>query len=276
MRTTSGVAAAVSLLALTLPAHAGAQGDLDARCGPREVTSSTSAAGGHGVAQQFTALRTGRLTVAQVEIQKLAADVPADWLVQINEVDAAGVPTYSNLASATVPFSSAPVGDSTINGEFAAPPTVEAGQQYALVISRPGGDVLRVGQRIGEDDCPGRKFSFTPPNPFLPIGTPADDLAFATFVLENDPPETTITKGPKNRTRKRRARFEFTSDEPGASFACAVDGQVLKVPCTSPYKVKVKRGKHTFRVQATDAAGNVDAEPATDDWKVKRKKKRKK
>jgi hypothetical protein len=40
--------------------------------------------------------------------------------------------------------------------------------------------------------------------------------------------------------------------------------------------VTVKRGKHTFSVRATDQAGNVDATPATDTWKVKRKKRKKK
>jgi hypothetical protein len=87
-------------------------------------------------------------------------------------------------------------------------------------------------------------------------------------------PETTVTKAPKDRTKKRTATFEFISNEPGSTFRCAVDGQALKVPCTSPYRVKVKRGKHTFQVQATDQAGNADGTPATDDWKVKKKRRR--
>jgi hypothetical protein len=91
-----------------------------------------------------------------------------------------------------------------------------------------------------------------------------------------DPPETSITSGPKEKTRRKRARFEFTSDEPGSSFQCAVDEQALKAPCTSPYAVKVKKGKHTFQVRATDPAGGVDATPASDTWKVKKKKKKKK
>jgi hypothetical protein len=89
-----------------------------------------------------------------------------------------------------------------------------------------------------------------------------------------DPPDTTITGGPKDKTGSRSATFAFSSSEPGSSFQCAVDGQALRVPCTSPYTVKVKKGKHTFRVRATDPAGNVDATPATDSWKVKKKKKR--
>ena len=33
------------------------------------------------------------------------------------------------------------------------------------------------------------------------------------------------------------------------------------------------KGTHTFQVRATDAAGNVDPTPATQSWKVKKKKK---
>jgi hypothetical protein len=35
--------------------------------------------------------------------------------------------------------------------------------------------------------------------------------------------------------------------------------------------VTVKKGKHTFEVQAVDEAGNVGA-PATDTWKRKKRK----
>jgi hypothetical protein len=43
---------------------------------------------------------------------------------------------------------------------------------------------------------------------------------------------------------------------------------------TSPLTVKVKKGKHTFSVTATDAGGNKGA-VATRDWKVKKKKRKK-
>jgi hypothetical protein len=91
---------------------------------------------------------------------------------------------------------------------------------------------------------------------------------------DTDPPETTITGGPKNKTKKGRATFVFSSDEPGSSFDCSLDGKTTFKPCTSPFTVKVKKGKHTFQVQATDAAGNTDSTPASDDWKRKRKGKK--
>ena len=92
-------------------------------------------------------------------------------------------------------------------------------------------------------------------------------------------PETTITKGPKDKikTKKKRAKatFEFTANEPGASFECSLDGAPFAA-CTSPVTVKVKKGKHTFDVRAKDAGSNVEGTPASDSWKVKRKKKKKK
>jgi hypothetical protein len=86
-----------------------------------------------------------------------------------------------------------------------------------------------------------------------------------------DPPETTITKKPKNKTRKRRAKFRFGSDESG-SFECSLDAGPFSA-CDSPYKKKVKRRKHTFAVRAIDSAGSIDETPATDSWKVKKRKK---
>lgn len=87
------------------------------------------------------------------------------------------------------------------------------------------------------------------------------------------PPDTTITKGPKKKTKKKQASFEFTSSETGSSFECAFDLQSFS-SCTSPLTQKAKKGKHSFRVRAEDAAGNVDPTPASFDWKVRKKKKK--
>jgi hypothetical protein len=86
-------------------------------------------------------------------------------------------------------------------------------------------------------------------------------------------PETHIIKGPKDKTKKKKATFEFSSSEPSVSFECSVDGQPF-IPCTSPDTVKVKKGRHNFQVRARDAAGNVDPTPASDDWKVKKRRQR--
>jgi hypothetical protein len=100
-----------------------------------------------------------------------------------------------------------------------------------------------------------------------------DSIAAAPAGLEPDTqaPETTITKRPKDKTKKKTATFEFTSSEQGSSFLCTLDAKQEFKPCTSPLTVKVKTGKHTFQVQATDPAGNTDPVPASDEWKWKKK-----
>lgn len=97
---------------------------------------------------------------------------------------------------------------------------------------------------------------------------------------DTDPPETTITKSPRNKIKvkgKKRAKatWTFTADEPGSTFTCQLDGKPA-APCTSPKTFKrIKKGKHTFTVFATDAAANADPTAATDTFKVVKKKKRK-
>jgi hypothetical protein len=81
-------------------------------------------------------------------------------------------------------------------------------------------------------------------------------------------PQTKITKGPKRRTEKRKAKFRFTSSEPGSTFECKFDRKPFK-PCRSPKtKAHLKVGKHKFKVRATDAAGNTDPTPAKRKWRV--------
>ena len=82
------------------------------------------------------------------------------------------------------------------------------------------------------------------------------------------PPETTITKGPPNKTEKTKAKFKFTSSVPGSTFECMLDRKPY-ASCTSPSKFKrLDEGKHKLRVRAIDPAGKVDLSPAKDKWKV--------
>lgn len=103
------------------------------------------------------------------------------------------------------------------------------------------------------------------------VASAADD-AIARFDREpfdTDPPETEITKGPARKTEKRKAILNFTSDEPASTFECSLDGKDFE-PCTSPHKVRVRRGRHSFQVRAIDAVGNVDASPAEWRWRVRK------
>lgn len=74
-------------------------------------------------------------------------------------------------------------------------------------------------------------------------------------------PETTVTSGPSGTHRSRTATFGFAASE-AATFTCSLDGSAW-LPCTSPTTYDgLTAGWHTFRVRATDAAGNTDITPA--------------
>lgn len=52
----------------------------------------------------------------------------------------------------------------------------------------------------------------------------------------------------------------FHSDDPTASFECALDGASFAV-CSSPFRFRPKTGAHSLAVRAIDPVGNVDASP---------------
>jgi acid phosphatase type 7 len=82
------------------------------------------------------------------------------------------------------------------------------------------------------------------------------------------PPETAIDSGPSGSTNSTSATFAFSSDEAGSNFECSVDNSAYS-SCASPKEyTDLKEGSHTFEVRATDAAGNVDATPASRTWTV--------
>jgi DNA-binding beta-propeller fold protein YncE len=86
---------------------------------------------------------------------------------------------------------------------------------------------------------------------------------------DTTPPNTTITAGPKPTTKKQTATFKFKASEAGSSFQCKLDRHGFK-PCQSPKTYRhLKRGRHTFKVRATDSAENVDPTPAKRSWRIR-------
>jgi FG-GAP-like repeat len=82
------------------------------------------------------------------------------------------------------------------------------------------------------------------------------------FTSDATKPSTRIRSGPKGKSTDRTPRFTFTSSDAGSTFACRIDRKRFSA-CASPFTVsKLKAGKHTFEVRATDPAGNRDASPA--------------
>ena len=86
-------------------------------------------------------------------------------------------------------------------------------------------------------------------------------------------PDTTITGQPKAKTKKKKATFTFDRLRRARDRGFRVLVRCAPFSsCTSPITVKGKKGS-ILRRPARDAAGNVDATPATYSWKVKKKKK---
>ncbi|MQA72939.1 MAG: hypothetical protein GEU88_01065 [Solirubrobacterales bacterium] len=90
------------------------------------------------------------------------------------------------------------------------------------------------------------------------------DIALARYhgVIDDTPPETTITAGPSALTNDPTPTFGFESSEPGSTFRCSLDGAVYS-PCDSPHTTAaLADGAHTLRVRAIDGAGNIEPDPA--------------
>jgi hypothetical protein len=89
------------------------------------------------------------------------------------------------------------------------------------------------------------------------------------LTLEADPPETTIDSGPSGLTNDATPTFTFSADEPAATFECSLDtGTAAFSACSGPGASHtpagpLSDGAYTFRVRATDQAGNTDPTPAT-------------
>jgi hypothetical protein len=84
---------------------------------------------------------------------------------------------------------------------------------------------------------------------------------------DTTPPVVTILTAPPTSTTQRDAAFTFSANEPGATFACSLDGAAF-APCTSGITYqRLPLGAHAFAVRATDLAGNT-GQPASHAWTI--------
>jgi hypothetical protein len=82
------------------------------------------------------------------------------------------------------------------------------------------------------------------------------DTASLTQTADEKGPGTSITGKPAQRTKKKRVRFEFLSNNQDVDFfECRLDDRSWS-ECGSPESYRVSVGNHTFRVRAVDHAGN--------------------
>jgi hypothetical protein len=101
-----------------------------------------------------------------------------------------------------------------------------------------------------------------------PTPTPTPEPAPTPPPPDTTPPNTSITSGPASSGTVTSASFAFTSTESGSSFECKLDGGSYAA-CASPKAYSgLSVASHQFSVRAKDAAGNVDATPATQGWTV--------
>ena len=84
------------------------------------------------------------------------------------------------------------------------------------------------------------------------------------------PPDTTIVSTPSKQSSRTSATFSYRSSEPRSTFQCRIDSRDF-TPC-EPSGITysaLRNGSHTFRVKATDRAGNTDLIPDYYTWAVK-------
>ena len=155
-------------------------------------------------------------------------------------------------------------------------PTIDAGASSATSLGTldPDGDPREAD---GDGACPiapdigaDERLSESPP-PECPPPMPEPEAGDTTA------PDTTITGGPKAKTKKKTATITFSGTDARAvaSFQCKLDSGSFE-SCASPKTYsRLKKGRHTVEVRSVDAAGNVDPTPATRSWKVKKKRRKK-
>jgi hypothetical protein len=77
------------------------------------------------------------------------------------------------------------------------------------------------------------------------------------------PPETSIDSKPPDPSGSPTASFTYSSNEPGSTFQCKLDGgNFNSCPTTGTTYSGLSEGAHTFQVRATDVSNNTDPSPA--------------
>ncbi len=100
-----------------------------------------------------------------------------------------------------------------------------------------------------------------------PAGNTDPTPATQTWTAESITPGTTILSGPLPDSNSTTANFTFTSDTPGSTFTCSLDGAPA-VACTSPTSYpNLGDGQHTFSVTAS-FNGVTDPNAATFTWTI--------
>jgi Bacterial Ig-like domain len=88
------------------------------------------------------------------------------------------------------------------------------------------------------------------------------------WTVDTVEPDTSISSGPPPLSNSASATFNISSSEAESTFSCSLDSPTFET-CSSPQTYSgLADGPHTFRVRATDAAGNTDASPDSRTWTI--------
>jgi hypothetical protein len=96
------------------------------------------------------------------------------------------------------------------------------------------------------------------------------DVSPATYgwTIDRVAPDTFIDSGPISPSTDTSAVLVFSASSANSTFECRLDAAPY-VACASPRSfAALTDGSHTFRVRATDPAGNTDASEATHVWTI--------
>ena len=89
--------------------------------------------------------------------------------------------------------------------------------------------------------------------------------AMVSWTVDTKAPNTILDVGPPATDTSATAHFEFSSNDPTATFLCAIDGSTT-AGCTSPWDQPVANGPHSATITAIDKAGNQDPSPLVLTW----------
>jgi hypothetical protein len=93
-------------------------------------------------------------------------------------------------------------------------------------------------------------------------------LGARSWTLDATPPNTTLTQNIITATNQTSVTFTYSGSEANSTFACTLDGVARSCTGTSHTITGLSIASHTFSIAAVDAAGNVDASPATHAFEV--------
>jgi hypothetical protein len=158
---------------------------------------------------------------------------------------------YTSTPSGCAVISGLPAGDVVRHASFT--PDLGVGAVYVTDIPETGFR-LNVSARV-EPDADGDQYGDLTQDACPSLKNSHDDCIPPDTFLKSGPPKQVIVSG-----ATATATIRFFASETGATFGCRVDKKAVK-PCPGKLRTRVKTGKHTVRITATDKVGNVDPTP---------------